>query len=307
MTDNSFAGEKILIVDDEEFNLDILREYLEDENFEVESAVNGKEAFEKLQKSKDFAAIVLDRMMPVMDGMEFISKIKSDDYFSDIPVVMQTAASDAKQIKEGIEAGVFYYLTKPYDRGTFIAVLRSALSQSMKHKKVSDEFFAQKHTLSMTQEALFRFQSLDQAEDISISIAGICKEPDKVLFGLHELTTNAIEHGNLGISYDEKKVLLERNQWKVEINKRVGSKKFKDKFAMLHLVDKDDEWEVTISDCGNGFDFDKYSDIEATRMVDPNGRGIAITRLYSFDNMEYLGNGNEVRCVVPKADIESDS
>jgi CheY-like chemotaxis protein len=83
---------KILIVDDEIFNLDIMMEYLEGAGYEVISAENGTIGLEKLEENQDIEVIVLDRMMPPMDGMGMLKKVKSDTRFRDIPVIMQTAS-----------------------------------------------------------------------------------------------------------------------------------------------------------------------------------------------------------------------
>lgn len=107
-------GIKILAVDDEEFNLMIIKAYLEEEGYDVILAADGLQGLEQLQKHPDIAVIVLDRMMPNMDGMTMLAKVKADPVWNEIPVIMQTAAASSQQVLEGIQAGVYYYLTKPY-------------------------------------------------------------------------------------------------------------------------------------------------------------------------------------------------
>src|SRR3974390_783013 len=105
---------KILAVDDEEFNLDILTSSLADAGYEVFEARDGLEALKTLEEQPDIEVILLDRMMPNVDGMEVIRRIKSGGRFQDIAVIMQTAAAATEQVLQGIKAGVYYYLTKPY-------------------------------------------------------------------------------------------------------------------------------------------------------------------------------------------------
>ena len=111
------AGPKILAVDDEAFNLDLMEHHLGRAGYQVVRAEDGIIALQKLEDDAGIELIVLDRMMPNLGGMEALRRIKTDARFQDIPVVMQTAAAAADQVLEGIKAGAYYYLTKPY-KGT---------------------------------------------------------------------------------------------------------------------------------------------------------------------------------------------
>ena len=71
-------------------------------------------------------SILLDRIIPGMDGIEFCQQIKKDERWKLIPVIMQTAASRPQEIREGIEAGVFYYLLKPLAIDRLLSILASA-------------------------------------------------------------------------------------------------------------------------------------------------------------------------------------
>ena len=80
-------------------------------------------------------------MMPNLDGMEFLQRIKADSRFQDIPVVMQTAAAATDQIMQGFKAGVQYYLTKPYEDAILIGIVNAAL-QDLKPKRSCGRRFA---------------------------------------------------------------------------------------------------------------------------------------------------------------------
>jgi CheY-like chemotaxis protein/anti-sigma regulatory factor (Ser/Thr protein kinase) len=294
-------SKKILIVDDEEFNLDILDEYLKDAGFETVLATNGAEALERLSDNSKFDAIILDRMMPVMDGMQFMKNIKSSDKYRNIPVIMQTAAGTSEQILEGIAAGVFYYLTKPYEKTTLLTILNSALDQQIVQVKTSNELSSHKNSIKLLSSAKFEFRTLEQAKDLSFSIANIFPDPEKVVFGLNELTVNAIEHGNLGITFEEKKRLLSEGAWQNEIKNRLSVLPYSERIATLLYEDKNSHYELLIKDMGKGFDYKKFLEFDPKRLTDPNGRGIAMSRMYSFDDVQYLGNGNEVLCKILKA------
>jgi CheY-like chemotaxis protein len=294
------SGKKILVVDDEEFNLDILNEYLQDAGFQTVTAKNGLEALSTFDENLPFDAIVLDRMMPIMDGMQFMKTVKGLEKYKNIPIIMQTAASSSAQIMEGIAAGVFYYLTKPYEKTTLLTILNAALEQHITHTTVRNELVAYKKAIKLLAEGSFNFRTLEEAKDLSLMISMAFPEPDKILFGLNELTVNAIEHGNLSITCEEKKDLLSKAMWQQEISNRLNSPQYSNKVATLEFNITATDYEITIKDMGKGFDHTKYLTFDPARLTDPNGRGIAMTKMYSFDSLEYKGSGNEVVCRVKR-------
>ena len=105
---------KVLIVDDEPFNVDVLLQELEELDYELITASNGQEALDQI-KSRQPDLILLDLMMPVLDGFAVLSEIKADDSLRDIPVIIVSAASDSKSIVKGIKQGADDYVTKPID------------------------------------------------------------------------------------------------------------------------------------------------------------------------------------------------
>lgn len=122
----------ILVVEDEEVCAQLITETLEMEGYSVSLAQNGLEALDMLSSLSDVELILLDRMMPKMNGMDFIIEAKQRQLLDNIPVVMQTAADTQQQVIEGSNTGVYYYLTKPYEYTHLLAVVRSALSDKQK-------------------------------------------------------------------------------------------------------------------------------------------------------------------------------
>ncbi|MFN4131500.1 MAG: PleD family two-component system response regulator [Caldimicrobium sp.] len=107
---------KALIVDDSKAIRQIERKYLEELGFIVVEAENGEEALEILKAHPDIELILLDWYMPVMNGYEFLKKMRENQEWSHIKVMMVTTENQQKNIIEAIMAGANEYLMKPFDK-----------------------------------------------------------------------------------------------------------------------------------------------------------------------------------------------
>lgn len=105
---------KILIVDDEIFNVDYMQQEIEDLGFDTICAYNGPEALKKVADEKP-DLVLLDIMMPGMNGFDVLTRLKEDPQTRDIPVIIISAMSDVKSIVHGIELGAEDYMVKPFN------------------------------------------------------------------------------------------------------------------------------------------------------------------------------------------------
>jgi len=117
---------KVLIVDDELFNLDYLEQALADSNYQIITASNGQEALDKIQ-SEQPDLILLDLMMPVLDGFAVLAHIKADQVLRDIPVIIISAEHDSKSVVKGIKQGSEDYLTKPVNADLLVKKVKEYL------------------------------------------------------------------------------------------------------------------------------------------------------------------------------------
>jgi CheY-like chemotaxis protein len=120
---------KILVVDDEPDLISTVRYRLEFSQCEVVTAMNGQEGLEKAASEKP-DLILLDTNMPVMDGHETLARLKSDPDLKDIPVVMLTALSEAKDIAAASAHGIKDYITKPFDFTELMEKITNILQSS---------------------------------------------------------------------------------------------------------------------------------------------------------------------------------
>src|SRR4051812_8561162 len=193
---------KLLIVDDEPANLEIIGEFLDDPVFNLSFAANGEEAWTALLAADPpIDVIVLDRMMPVLNGMELLKRVKADARFHNLPVIMQTAASDPAQVKEGLDAGAYYYLTKPYQPAALISIVEAAIDELVLRQVAISAIANASGGIEIGPDfaspLVIRFAALDEAHQLAGSLANLCPDPAAAAMGLTELLVNAIEHGNL--------------------------------------------------------------------------------------------------------------
>jgi len=129
---------RILVVDDVPDNLDILQMRLENQGYEVVTAGDGVEALEKVRELQP-DLVLLDIMMPRMDGIEAVKRLKADTALPFIPVILVTARADAKDVVAGLASGGDDYMTKPVDHAALSARVRSMLRIKALHDTVQTQ------------------------------------------------------------------------------------------------------------------------------------------------------------------------
>ncbi len=160
--------------------------------------------------------------------------------------------------------------------------------------------YLEEEKLSEMHCANFRFKTLEEANILCDLISNQCPDPPLTSIGLLELMINAVEHGNLEISYEEKSELLKEGQWQAEVKRRLTLQKYQDRIALLSFVRKPHRIEVTVTVEGSGFNAEKYLNPDKNTNSESNGsqyhgRGIAVASQLDFEKIEYFGVGNQVR------------
>lgn len=125
------AKEKILVVDDEEDILELLRFNLSREGYQISCAASGEDAL-SLVRSEIPDLIVLDLMLPGMDGLEVTRSLKNNLSTKNIPIVMLTAKGEEADIVTGLELGADDYITKPFSPRILVARVRAVLRRNVK-------------------------------------------------------------------------------------------------------------------------------------------------------------------------------
>lgn len=194
---------KILIVEDQQSLRELFAQYVAEWGYSPILAEDGNQAWEMLLAEQQVEAILLDRIMPNMDGLSFLKKIKQSS-FKSIPIIMVTSENNKTDVIEGINAGAFYYLGKPVEPDLLKAVIKSALLEFSTTDFLKHEVKVYKKCTELLLSCQYGFQTPGELNKITPILAHACPNPEEVSLALNELMLNAIEHGNLGISYKEK-------------------------------------------------------------------------------------------------------
>ena len=129
------ARGRILVVDDEPVNCQVLASQLSMEKYSVEIATNGRDALERLNRNMDFDLVILDVMMPGMSGYEVCSHIREKYSILELPVLILTVRNRVEDIMQAFENGASDYLSKPFDRKEMLARVRTLLTMKRAMKK----------------------------------------------------------------------------------------------------------------------------------------------------------------------------
>jgi CheY-like chemotaxis protein len=117
-------GRKVLVVDDDARNIFALTSVLENQDMEVLSATNGRQAIEAIDHTPDLSVVLMDIMMPEMDGYETMREIRKDHRFRSLPILALTAKAMKGDREKCLQAGASDYIAKPVDTDQLLSLLR---------------------------------------------------------------------------------------------------------------------------------------------------------------------------------------
>ena len=285
----------ILVVDDDRITRLSLTAMLEDLGYAVVEAVDGRQALDILtQRHREIDTVLLDREMPQMDGLEVVRRMKDSRELRSMPVIMQTGSDRPDQVKQGIDAGVFYYLTKPVNPDVLKSVVLAAIREAQTKRVLATELHKHKTSFNLIESSAFRLKSIAEAENLSVFLANCFPLAERVVGGLAELLINAVEHGNLEIGYALKTQLIASGTWQAEMERRSFLAQYNQRHVDVFYKKAPEGHYVVIRDMGAGFEWKNFLQVDPARAMDNHGRGIAQANALSFDRLVYNEAGNEV-------------
>ena len=189
------AQGKLLVVDDNEANRDVLGQRLKRQNHRVEVAESGQEALSAL-RDQEFDLVLLDIMMPQMDGYEVLKQIKGDDTLKHIPVLMVTALNELDSVVRCIEMGADDYLSKPINA----TLLKARVGACLEKKQAHDR---ERKLNVQLQQSFLRLKELEKLRlDLTDMIAHDVRTPLSSIFNGMQ-TLNAVQN----LNSDQRKTL----------------------------------------------------------------------------------------------------
>ena len=290
---NLIDNKYILVVDDDPTMQLVLQGMIEKTGFKPVIAENGEKALQFVELGgANISVVLLDRHMPDMDGLEVVKKLQSLEGGRGIPVIMQSGSKTPKDIRSAIDAGIFYYLTKPFKMEALQSALNFAIEKA-ELRSVLKERLEQGYTpVNLILSASFEFKSMDDAQKLAILLACLFPDPQRTFPGLLALLSNAVEHGSIGLGYDKKSELIDQAAHEDAVCGDAN-----DKVIEVQFIHKDGRFSVRITDQGKGFDWKSWVGFEQERESSTHGYGV-LKALNAFDEVKYNTAGNQVMASV---------
>jgi DNA-binding response OmpR family regulator len=181
---------KILVVDDDEELVDFLEDYLEKDGYDVRGTYNGKDAL-RLFREREFDLVVLDLMLPEMDGYRVCERMRRE---AETPIIMLTAkTSDEEKIK-GLDLGADDYVTKPFSPGELLARIRAALRRVEDEEGPTEVAYGDLYVNFDSKEVLLDDEEVDVTPTEFELLSALIQQPNKV-FSRTQLIHAAFGYG----------------------------------------------------------------------------------------------------------------
>ncbi len=292
---SEYNNTKILIVDDQQVLRNVLVKFIQKAGFEPIEAEDGKKAID-LYRTLHPAVVLSDIMMPRMDGLTLLNEIKKID--SQAVVILMTGYGNEDVLLKALRGGASNYFKKPFNFHEIVEVIKHLL----KHQTELD--LSQVYSPYLVKESKhFVFKTIDAdifpiINQITLHFKNIVplSEILNLKVGIEEILKNAVEHGNLSITTDEKNKAIERGKFGELVEDRLKKGGNADKKIFVNAEVTADLLKVTIRDEGDGFNWQSLPDLQAESLLQYSGRGIFLTRIY-FDELIYNQKGNEVTLI----------
>jgi DNA-binding NtrC family response regulator len=300
--DKQNAVQNILVVDDEELIVELLKEYFSELGYGVWVAQSAEEAISKLNNSNNLNLVITDINLPGKSGLELLKIVKETK--EDLPVVLLTGLKTLDNAISAVKSGATDYITKPFDLESVRKVVERILkkqSRSLKKKQVFENI---KH-LKLSFE--FITSELDPgvvAKELSSLLQRIhFTEEDEIKryeLAFTETLVNAIEHGNLQLSSAIKNNnALQITEYDELKEKRLNTPQYANKKIIVLFECTDELFSFTVIDEGEGFNWQKFIDQKhkINRLnTNAHGRGFNIIK-YIIDEVHFNEKGNMITLI----------
>lgn len=283
----------ILVIDDEKSIRDMLRAGLTQYGYNYYEAPDGKSGIEIYKKTRP-DIVLTDVKMPEMSGIELTKHLKGIE--SDADVVIMTGYGSEELVIEALRSGAANYIKKPITLNELFNILDNIVLKRERREKneVNQETVVFERKQLVFDNDITRIWGVINQILFNVSHEVGESALEGMRLGLYEIILNAIEHGNFGISYEEKSLTIQNNNYLELLESRSEDSQRNQKKVFIDCTTDRAEISIEIRDQGEGFDFREFVEMDSSEEVlRAHGRGIFLASLY-FDKIEYREPGNRV-------------
>ena len=286
----------VLIVEDDPDVRLLLQMLVSEEGHTSEVAVDGAAGLDAFRRFRP-DLVLSDIKMPRMTGLQLLESIRAED--SDVLIVILTGSGSAEHAIQALRHGANNYIQKPIDGTDIIPILQKyagVIQERTVDVDIHEMFVERAFTLEL-ENSLEMIPKV--ADRLLRETCGAIKRADQlgVRLGLVELLLNAVEHGNLNISYEQKGESIETaDGLETLCRTRLSDPELAARRVTIQFRMDATACEWVIADEGAGFDWKALPDPTGAGLLESHGRGILLSRT-QFDTLEFQGRGNIVRAV----------
>ena len=292
----------ILIAENSKHPLKKLADLLKSEGYHIGVSHSGEDAFSTLvDHTSQYHAIILDHRTPDNKEHALLTKISTASSLKTLPIILIVPDTHQNTLRDAIQRGAHYCLSEDASSDHALQIIQAAIRRNLSYRELQN--LSPTTSYPMMQYLIFgefQVKTLGEAQDLARGLSTICPNPNLAVVGISELLINAIEHGNLAITYAEKSQYKRDNTWEAKITERQKEPKHRHKTVDVQFKKTETEFIIQITDQGAGFDSKKVIDLNPERLLDTHGRGIMMARNLVFKDLVYSPKGNQVTVVIPQ-------
>jgi DNA-binding response OmpR family regulator len=283
---------RVLIADDQEALRELLSRLLTREGFEPIEAADGVQAVE-LFRTQAPLVVVSDIMMPRMDGLALLTELKRIDRSA--VVILMTGQGNEEILLRALRGGATNFFRKPFNVRELMDEIRRVVDFRMEAARstlFSPFLVSEKKTFVIPRADSPYFPIVNQ---VTLQLPCILPEEDilNLKIGIEEMIVNAVEHGNLGITFEEKNKAISEGTLANLLAQRGKESDAHGRQVFVTASLTPEAFEVVVRDEGRGFDWRRLPIVAPENLMSFNGRGIFLTKIY-FDEVRYNEKGTEV-------------
>lgn len=289
----------ILLVDDEILVREELGGILEDEGYTVVTASDGDQGLEIFQSRRP-DMVITDAKMPKREGLSLAQAILAED--AHVPITMITGHGNESMAIEALRLGITDFIKKPVKVSDLLAALERMAGASRIDKERRDHGTTLPSSARLVSHS-HAYTMLNSVKEIPVFVGAVLQEiapdidrrrRDSLHLAFKEILINAVEHGNLAISYEEKSRATEMGTLEALVAERMRQPTYRDRTVTVEVKRSDDMIEIVIADEGDGFDWRSLPDpTDPANLLRAHGRGVLLAFL-SVDDLSFNESGNRV-------------